>query len=186
MKNASTLFLAALDNHHPRDACEATYLHIVRTFVAAQCEAFWQRTTPQGHVTGSAFVINAARTHTLLLHHAKLNIWVQPGGHLDQSDASPAAGAIREAIEETGILSLTLATDRLFDVDVHQIPERNKNGICEPAHYHFDARYLVVAEQDNVEISAESLGFRWVALTELAAGKNESGLVRMAKKVLVM
>lgn len=184
MKTAYATFIADLKNHHPFDATEAAHQTSVSQFVTANSDVFWQRTTTQGHVTGSAFVVNAARTHTLLLHHAKLDRWVQPGGHLDHSDASPAHGALREALEETGILSLTLASHSLFDVDVHAIPERNKDGLHEPAHFHYDARYLVNADEDTVQISTESLGFRWVLLGELAEGANESGLVRMAKKML--
>jgi 8-oxo-dGTP pyrophosphatase MutT (NUDIX family) len=187
MKNAFAAFSRALANHVAFDATEAKHLATIRQFVSENSDAFWQRTTLAGHVTGSAFVINAARTHTLLLHHAKLNRWVQPGGHLDDSDDSPARGALREALEETGIAALLLASEDIFDVDVHAIPERNKSGDPsqhEPAHFHHDARYLVIANETTVALSDESLGFRWVELATLATGNHESGLVRMAKKVI--
>ena len=184
MKNCFSHFYAALQNHHAADAIEARHQATVSQFVYENSDVFWQRQTIAGHVTGSAFVVNTAFTHTLLLHHAKLERWVQPGGHLDDSDASPAAGALREAIEETGISTLQLADIALFDIDVHAIPARDKNGENEPAHLHHDARYLVLSSDETVTLSAESLGFRWVKLTELAAGNHESGLVRMAKKAL--
>jgi hypothetical protein len=170
MKTACTAFVNNLKSHTAFDATEAAHQASVSQFVVANSDAFWQRETLQGHVTGSAFVVNAARTHTLLLH---------------DEDASPAHGALREAIEETGILSLRLASESLFDIDVHAIPARNKDGSNEPAHFHYDARYLVMADDDAVQISTESLGFRWVLLRELAEGANESGLVRMAKKMLL-
>ncbi len=174
----------ALENHTAFDTIEAGHLATVRHFVSENSDAFWQRTTASGHLTGSAFVVNPTHTHTLLLHHAKLNRWVQPGGHLDDSDASPAAGALREAVEETGINGLVLASGALFDVDVHVIPRRTKGTIDEPAHLHHDARFLIIADGKGVKISTESLDFRWVALDALAGGNHESGLVRMAKKVL--
>ncbi len=185
MKTAYAPFVDNLNNHPSFDVTESAHLACIRQFVKANSDVFWQRTTAQGHVTGSAFVVNAAGTHTLLLHHAKLNRWVQPGGHLDAADASPAHGALREATEETGILLLSLHSQSLFDVDVHAIPARNKNGMNEAAHLHYDARYLVIADENKVQISDESLGFRWVLLRELAEGANESGLVRMAKKMLL-
>ncbi len=178
-------FMQLLESHQPFDVTEAAHLAVVRDFVNKKSAAFWQRSTLDGHVTGSAFIVNGDQTHTLLLHHAKLNRWVQPGGHLDETDDSPAAGALREAIEETGIAALSLASDALFDVDVHLIPERNQDKIHEPAHYHHDARYLVIAGVKDVTISSESLAFRWVALTELAGGRHESGLVRMARKLMI-
>ena len=184
MKTSSEAFFLALKNHPPYDDVEAKHLATVCDFVTRHSDVFWQRLTLSGHVTGSAFVVNAAKTHTLLLHHAKLDRWVQPGGHLDDTDTSAAAGALREAIEETGIHTLFLASDSIFDIDVHAIPERNKADGHEPAHYHHDVRYLIVANDETVNISTESLGFRWVALADLATGNHESGLVRMAKKVI--
>jgi 8-oxo-dGTP pyrophosphatase MutT (NUDIX family) len=188
MKTDWNFFAAALNAHQAFDAIEAVHIAKTLTFLAETKSRFWQRATLQGHVTGSAFVVDQHHSHALLLHHAKLNRWVQPGGHLDETDDSPAAGALREAIEETGIATLTLASEALFDVDVHAIPARNKDGMNpnanEPAHFHYDARYLVISPQSAVAISEESLGFRWVALRELAEGNHESGMVRMAKKVL--
>jgi 8-oxo-dGTP pyrophosphatase MutT (NUDIX family) len=184
MKNAWKPFLESLDAITAFDATEAAHIATTRNFVERAESEFFARSTLEGHVTGSAFVINRTRSATLLLHHAKLDRWVQPGGHIDETDASPAHAALREAREETGIVQFSLASTALFDVDVHPIPERNKGGVHEPAHFHFDARYLVVADQEAVALSEESLGFRWVALDELAAGPHESGLVRMAKKVI--
>ena len=141
---------------------------------------WWKRSTLEGHITGSAWVLNATRTHALLLHHAKLNCWVQPGGHLDDTDASPAAGALREALEETGLPTLQLASENLFDVDVHSIPAR----AAEPAHLHYDLRYLIISSDSAVTISDESLGARWIALEELIHPDVERSISRMAEKSL--
>jgi 8-oxo-dGTP pyrophosphatase MutT (NUDIX family) len=143
-------------------------------------QRWWRRSTLEGHITASAWVLNAPRTHALLLHHAKLNCWVQPGGHLDDSDASPATGAWREAREETGLKSLQLGDEKLFDVDVHAIPERG----TEPAHLHYDLRYLIISSDSLVTLSDESLGARWIALEALAQPPFERSISRMAEKSL--
>ena len=56
-----------------------------------------------GHLTGSAVVISAAGDRVLLLHHRKLDRWLQPGGHGDPGEVSGEAVALREALEETGL-----------------------------------------------------------------------------------
>ncbi|MEK6896397.1 MAG: NUDIX domain-containing protein [Nanoarchaeota archaeon] len=38
----------------------------------------------------------------LLIHHAKLNIWLPPGGHIESNEI-PDDAALREIEEETGI-----------------------------------------------------------------------------------
>src|SRR6478609_3772516 len=53
-----------------------------------------------GHLTGSAFVIDKSRRFVLLTHHAKLNKWLQPGGHAD-GDENIGGVALREAEGDT-------------------------------------------------------------------------------------
>jgi 8-oxo-dGTP pyrophosphatase MutT (NUDIX family) len=169
--------LAALESHRAFDAHEERYRLDTISFVSQHHGQWWQRTTLAGHITASAFVLNATHTHALLLHHAKLNRWLQPGGHLDSTDVFPHSGALREAREESGIGALELVTQQLFDVDVHPIPARG----AEPAHLHYDVRYLVMARDDGVTLSDESLGFKWISLHDIA-NNMEPSLARLARR----
>ena len=180
-------FIHALSAHATADQEEKNHHDEILRFVSSNATRWWKRETQSGHVTGSAWILNFARTHALLLHHAKLNLWVQPGGHLDDSDASPAAGAMREALEETGLANLQLVSDVLFDVDVHSIPARDARpgkSTMEPAHLHYDTRYLIIAADADVTISEESLDAKWLLLEDLAQPTTERSLSRMAEKSL--
>ena len=180
-------FIHALIAHSPDDQQEENHRDEILRFVSANAQRWWLRATQNGHVTGSAWVLNFARTHALLLHHAKLDLWLQPGGHLDDSDASPAAGATREAVEETGLANLQLVSDALFDVDVHSIPARDARpgkSAMEPAHLHYDVRYLMIAPDADVTISEESLDAKWLLLEDLALPTIERSIARMAEKSL--
>ena len=176
----AAILLSALLAHPPHDDDERVHREKTMAFVERNLRRWWRRSTLEGHITASAWVLNRSRTHALLLHHAKLNCWVQPGGHLDDSDASPAAGAWREASEETGLTSLQLVDEKLFDVDVHCIPARGS----EQAHLHYDLRYLIISSDSAVTISGESLGARWILLDELARAPFERSIARMAEKSL--
>ena len=177
-------FLAALAMHPSFDQNEEKYRSEFMRFVLSNRSNWWARANAEGHVTGSAWILNSTRTQALLLHHVKLELWVQPGGHLDDSDASPALGAMREALEETGISGLTFASDALFDLDIHCIPARTGGEIIEPAHLHYDARYLIIASDAKIKISEESRDAKWVALDVLVQPSQDRSIARMAEKSL--
>jgi 8-oxo-dGTP pyrophosphatase MutT (NUDIX family) len=183
----STL-LMQLTAHCPFDEIEAAHLTQTLAFVSTHPDKFWRRNLLTGHITASAFVVNKEHSHALLLHHAALGKWLQPGGHVDDADKTPRRAAMREAIEETSAdIEPTSMTDgsveTLYDVDVHPIPARDKNGQREPAHLHYDLRYLLIARQQQVRLSDESHDFRWLPIAQLADGRMESGITRMARKL---
>ncbi len=117
------------------------------------------RTCLDGHLTGSAVIIDPSRPATLLIHHKKLQMWLQPGGHAD-GEGDLSAVALREAEEETGITGLRVLRPAI-DLDIHGIPERGD----EPSHLHLDVRYVVIAPAgaiaDPDEI--ETMGASWVS-----------------------
>ncbi len=133
------------------------------------------RTCRPGHLTGSAFVVSATGSHTLLLHHTKLQRWLQPGGHADGQD-DLAAVALREATEETGIVGLKVVGEAI-DLDIHLVEPPK-----EDAHLHLDVRYLVMAPADaELNANSESTDQRWVARDSLDEYELDEGLHRMAK-----
>ena len=150
--------------------------------LASALERPFSRAQAQAHFTGSAVVVEPTGERVVLVHHAKLQRWLQPGGHAEETDAgSLEATALREAREETGCqVRLHPRAARPLDVDIHTIPARRD----EPEHLHLDVRYLVVAE--NPEALAhdpgESSGARWLTWDEALAEADEAPLRRLLEK----
>ena len=128
----------AWDDREEADRCAMLRL-------AAELERPTSRLQARAHFTASAFVVDHDRTRTCLVEHAKLGRLLQPGGHVEPTDLSLEAAALREAREETGLdVELHPTAPRPFDLDVHRIPERPG----EPSHFHLDVRYLLVGRGD--------------------------------------
>lgn len=146
-------------------------------FVCSQPDCFC-RSLSIGHITGSAWVVNADGSEVLLTHHRKLDRWLQLGGHAD-GDADVLAVAIKEAEEESGLTDFTLIGPGIFDIDIHPIPERKG----EPEHLHYDVRYVLRANGPlDYTVSDESHDLRWVALDEVRSLTMESSMLRMVAK----
>jgi 8-oxo-dGTP pyrophosphatase MutT (NUDIX family) len=140
----------------------------------------YERDHLPGHMTGSAWIVDETRQFVLLTHHAKLDRWLQPGGHAD-GDEDIYNVAIREAEEETGIKEHKLLSTELFDIDIHLIPERANF----PAHYHYDIRILLEAPRTSaIVVTGESHALEWVPVPAIPArsGHNHS-MLRMLEKV---
>lgn len=141
----------------------------------ATCDDCFLRSCRVGHFTASAFLLNKNMTHACLMHHAKLDKWVQPGGHCD-GDFDVLNVAIKEAQEETGILELKPVSSEIFDIDMHLIPPNSKEG----AHYHFDIRFLLHAYNNDTLIkNHESKDLKWFDNSDVKVPLN---VLRMFKK----
>ncbi|MCH7402692.1 NUDIX hydrolase [Belliella kenyensis] len=137
------------------------------------------RSRKQGHFTASAWIVDKFRTHTLLTLHRKLNRWLQLGGHADGVE-NLLEVAMTEAREESGLTSLRLVGNGIFDIDKHIIPQRGDD----PEHFHYDVRYLIEAElNEPLTLSSESKDLAWVPFdtVEDVVGYNPS-ILRMLEK----
>jgi len=136
------------------------------------------RTCRPGHLTGSALVVDPSDRRILVLFHTKLQRWLQPGGHAD-GDADLARVALREAVEETGIVGLRVAQPAV-DLDVHRVEPP-----AEDAHDHHDVRFLVLAPPGSVPVgNHESEALRWVSEADLVSLGADQGLCRLARRAL--
>jgi 8-oxo-dGTP pyrophosphatase MutT (NUDIX family) len=170
---------AALDDYLARHPEEREAVVDFAVFLASHVAVF-ERSHAVGHFTGSAWLVSADGARVLLMHHRKLDRWLQPGGHAD-GDADLARVALREVEEESGLSGLTVEGE-IFDLDAHRIPGRGS----EPEHWHYDVRHVVRAGADECfTINEESLALAWRAVKDMANDTSlDASVRRMARKWL--
>ncbi len=127
-------------------------------------DGMWRSCQP-GHLTASVILFDESLEHVLLTLHPKHQRWLQLGGHCEESDATLAAAALREAVEEGGIPGIALLPE---PVRLDRHPSR-----CypPPGSWHLDVQYAATAPNGaRPVISDESMDLRWWAVDALPGG----------------
>ena len=156
---------------------EQVYKERMLAFLDEHEDAF-ERSLEVGHFTASAWLLSRDLSQALLMHHAKLNLWVQLGGHAD-GDTDLVEVAIKEAQEESGIEDIEPIMCEIFDIDIHTIPANSK----EAAHEHFDVRFILrVASDEKFIQNRESKELRWVGKDKSQLPTDQRSVVRMFEK----
>ena len=179
-ENNKKLLMSKLFAYRSAYSEENAFKTRIMSFIATHSDCF-ERSCREGHITGSAWLVNPDGTKVLLTHHRKLNRWLQPGGHSD-GDADTAAVALREATEESGIPNIHFVSTDIFDLDIHPIPENATKG--EGAHLHYDIRFLLQAPTEDFVVSSESDALRWMSLSNLKRmhAQLTPSMIRMIEK----
>ena len=170
----------ALRRHAPADEAEARHRDAILALVENEPACFERTTWVPGHVTGSAFIVRTDARQVLLHHHRRLGAWLQMGGH-DDGEHDPAATALREGAEESGLPDLGFLRPGILDLDVHAIPARPG----QPAHLHHDVRYALVTRRPEAirRDANESLDLRWFSFEDAERLMAEPGATRALRRV---
>ena len=154
-----------LKNYKPWNEEEDALVKQLKQFLA-MTENAYDRSNAVGHVVANAWIVNAARSKVVLVEYVNENIWLAPGGHCDGSPDVRAA-ALREAEEETGLLTLKpLLNGNVFDVTAGWIPTRKKVDGLETAHVHVCFAFEA-DERESLVVSEESSNIAWVELKNI-------------------
>lgn len=179
MRQQTMMIIEAIRRYGDQWQGEAVAVSQFEAFARTHADAF-ERSHAAGHFTGSCWLVSADGQRVLLMHHRKLNRWLQPGGHAD-GDTDLARVALREAQEETGVSGLCVE-ETIFDIDRHRIAARTN----ELEHWHYDVRFVVRAGADeSFVVNAESHALAWRLVVDVVDDAMlDLSLRRMAEKWL--
>jgi 8-oxo-dGTP pyrophosphatase MutT (NUDIX family) len=125
------------------------------------------------HYTASAVVLDD-EGRVLLVHHNKIGMWLYPGGHIDPNE-DPAQAALREVVEETGVVASVIGEPAFSHPAVRSHPapwaiiEMDVVDVKVGAHRHIDAVYVCRATGGDLTAQLEEVaGVRWVTIADVA------------------
>ena len=172
--------LALLTAYSPIESDEQAARVAMLDLAAVALDPFDRTAYEPGHFTASGFVLHPEGDRVLLIHHAKIGSWLQPGGHIDPEDSSPLRAAQREVEEETGLSGLLPLTESIVDLDVHQFPERGD----QPAHLHYDVSFAFVAPNQILTPNHEVHDAMWATFPDVMRLNPDRSMVRPIGRLL--
>ena len=157
-------YLEQLETFAPRTSQECADRDVILDFVRKNPEAVLTRGCKLAHMTASGFILNRSMDKVLLVRHNIYKTWAWTGGHADGCPDLETV-VLKEAREETGLKSPVLLTKEILSLDILPVVAHWKNGIYVPAHLHFSAAYVLIADE-NQPLSIkpdENSGVAWFA-----------------------
>ncbi|WBA55398.1 NUDIX domain-containing protein [Providencia sp. 21OH12SH02B-Prov] len=142
------------------------------------------------HFTATALIRN--HSGEFLLHkHRKLNIWLPPGGHIEENE-EPQDAVIREVLEETGLVCRVI--DCAYPTTTKVVSNEHVCALPMPLailkefipdkvngdHWHIDMVYLCELVAPDETPYAE---FYWIPFSELANFDIPDDLLQLASMV---
>jgi 8-oxo-dGTP pyrophosphatase MutT (NUDIX family) len=137
------------------------------------------------HYTATGFVLNKNRDKILFIFHKKLQLWLPPGGHVDEGEL-PHEAVLREVFEETGVRAhiidpigvLNLTEDEPekqmptpYAIFHEKIPAYGNIA----AHLHYDFLYHMQAVEEAIRHAerevVEAQWFDWQQVQEITTTK---------------
>lgn len=168
--------LSLLDAYNPSSEEELVKERMI-AFIKKYPNCF-ERSLEIGHLTASCWLLDKEGEKALLTHHAKIDMYVQLGGHCD-GDSHVLGVAIKEAQEESGVMGIVPISSQIFDIDIHEFPQKGNLK----AHLHYDIRFLLqIISSETVKKNHESKELLWVDKKCLKLPTDNHSVLRMFQK----
>ena len=156
----------SLEGWVPPDADQERLRAQYLAVLAERDDAMYRSSRPD-HLTASVLVFSADHRQVLLTLHGKAGLWLQTGGHCEESDTTLAGAALREGVEESGIDDLAIDPVPVL-LSRHAVP------FCVPGGHHLDVQLVAVAPAGAAAVrSEESEDLRWFGVDDLPANTDD-------------
>ena len=145
----------------------------------------------QNHFTATGIVFNS-EMKILMIHHNKLQVWLPPGGHIDENEL-PDNAVLREIYEETGVKAQIISQNQNLDLTEKQycrelatpftilLEDIEGNG----THNHIDMIYLCKALNEDLKPQKSEIhGIGWFTYNEIKQLNTFDNVIKTVSKAI--
>ena len=139
-------FIDEIERFSPSDPREETDKTALLHFARVHKDTVLLRENTIAHITSSGFLMNRKLDKVLLVHHNSRNVWAWTGGHAD-GEENLLQVAIREAKEETGLLTVHPLFPQIASLDILPVQPHYRKGKYVNVHLHLSVSYLLIGDE---------------------------------------
>lgn len=178
-------YIAAIAAFSPQSEQEEADQRNMLNYIDRVGDAALRRESALAHITSSGFILNAAQSKVLFVHHNIRGVWGWTGGHADGDSDLPAV-ALREAQEETGAQNLQLLSPHIASLDVLPVPAHHRRGVYVGTHLHLSVAYLLLGSENEPlhNRPQENSAVAWLSVADLCEHNFAPGDVALYQKLL--
>ena len=142
----------------------------------------------QKHFTATGIVFSSDK-EVLMIRHKKLQVWLPPGGHIEENEL-PEDAVLREIFEETGVMAEIFSTKQALSLSGKYCRELERPFIvlledteCDGLHIHIDMIFLCTALcKELVSQQSEVSDIGWFTLEQFMKLKTFESIVQTISK----
>lgn len=139
-------YINDIQNFLPANEQEEADKNIILSYIRQYPHNVLLRDNQIAHITSSGFIMNKALNKVLLIHHNIRNRWAWTGGHADGDD-NLLHVAIKEAKEETGVVTVNPLTSSILSLDILSVFSHQRKGSFVNTHLHLSVAYVLICDE---------------------------------------
>lgn len=139
-------YISDIQKFVPTNEQEASDQKIILSYIQQYAHNVLLRDNPIAHITSSGFLMNKQLDKVLLVHHNIRNVWAWTGGHAD-GDSDLLHVAIKEAREETGVITICPISSHIASLDILPVFSHWRKSHFVNAHLHLSVAYILICDE---------------------------------------
>lgn len=176
-------YITDIQNYHPVDEEETEDKKVMLSYIRDFPDIL-TRKNKYAHFTASSWIVNQDYTKVLMVYHNIYHSWSWTGGHAD-GEKDLLSVAEKEALEETGICSVTSLSDSPVSLEIICVDGHKKNNAYVSSHLHLNLTYLFQADdRQALKIKEdENSAVKWVPIEEAVTISKEACMKKIYEKL---